>query len=576
MVCNIEEGFINMSSDYKVLVVVDLQNCFIQGGSLGSIDIKDIKKYIELVKEIDKKISQTKYDIVVFSKDSHPLNHSSLFDNTNTQDGVYTYHCRNSQNNCIKNTSNPTTYMSSNAKNIIRDLLCNVKGKPDTEKDIYVKKHFYDVKNEYEDGEYNFYNPQFKKIFTDLVKEQESKIKDEINDKNYKINSENTTTLEELINKYISNSELDHDSIEYLTNILNFDKYKKLKVQGLDLNYLFYNTGLKEIIFNLNNGNNSEIGIKQEEYIKNYPNYDRKIYNVDNIECKTSNNTKFITIAKGQYCDYESYSAFNYHINIKKRKEKSIIYDIFERYDSSLNFLEKLPAEERYSTGLFEYILKDFNEQTSKQNINIDVCGLVTNICVINTVHQGIAMWEKVYKEKLAGQNITCKFNLLEYLSIPLSIEAPDYTYFNYKYEQQIKKENDLNKLLQINNLKTLFTTKFEEDVIKTNVTINKELSYTVDYDIDVINSSLITSTLNFIHNIKQEGGNKLKYNKLLRNKVKKYDDAVYIAHKKVSKKEILGRERCIYKKHGDHKEYLKYKGSLITVSEYKKQMKSK
>jgi hypothetical protein len=45
---------------------------------------------------------------------------------------------------------------------------------------------------------------------------------------------------------------------------------------------------------------------------------------------------------------------------------------------------------------------------------------------------------------------------------------------------------------------------------------------------------------------------------------------------KKTVKKEILGKERCIYKKSGDRKEYLKHKGGLITVSEYKKLMKSK
>jgi hypothetical protein len=45
---------------------------------------------------------------------------------------------------------------------------------------------------------------------------------------------------------------------------------------------------------------------------------------------------------------------------------------------------------------------------------------------------------------------------------------------------------------------------------------------------------------------------------------------------KKMAKKEILGRERCIYKKAGDRKEYLKHKGELITVKDYKKQMKVK
>ena len=39
-------------------------------------------------------------------------------------------------------------------------------------------------------------------------------------------------------------------------------------------------------------------------------------------------------------------------------------------------------------------------------------------------------------------------------------------------------------------------------------------------------------------------------------------------------KKEILGKQRCIYKKAGDRKEYVKYKGVLITVNDYKKVMK--
>jgi len=44
----------------------------------------------------------------------------------------------------------------------------------------------------------------------------------------------------------------------------------------------------------------------------------------------------------------------------------------------------------------------------------------------------------------------------------------------------------------------------------------------------------------------------------------------------KTIKKEILGKERCIYKKSGDRKEYVKHKGDLITVSEYKKIMIAK
>jgi hypothetical protein len=44
----------------------------------------------------------------------------------------------------------------------------------------------------------------------------------------------------------------------------------------------------------------------------------------------------------------------------------------------------------------------------------------------------------------------------------------------------------------------------------------------------------------------------------------------------RTNKKDILGKERCIYKKSGDRKEYVKYKGDLITVNDFKKLMKSK
>ena len=44
----------------------------------------------------------------------------------------------------------------------------------------------------------------------------------------------------------------------------------------------------------------------------------------------------------------------------------------------------------------------------------------------------------------------------------------------------------------------------------------------------------------------------------------------------KKTKKSILGKDRCIYKKAGDRKEYLRYKGDLITVKDYTKLMKAK
>jgi len=46
---------------------------------------------------------------------------------------------------------------------------------------------------------------------------------------------------------------------------------------------------------------------------------------------------------------------------------------------------------------------------------------------------------------------------------------------------------------------------------------------------------------------------------------------------KKTNKtKQLFGKERCIYKKSGDQKEYIKYKGDLITVKKYKIIIKNK
>ena len=83
------------SQNLKVLIVVDVQNCFIQGGSLGDKgrdSIPELFKFIKLVENISDKIQNDRYDLVVFSKDYHPINHSSLYETTDGAHGLYTYH----------------------------------------------------------------------------------------------------------------------------------------------------------------------------------------------------------------------------------------------------------------------------------------------------------------------------------------------------------------------------------------------------------------------------------------------------------------------------------------------------
>jgi hypothetical protein len=45
---------------------------------------------------------------------------------------------------------------------------------------------------------------------------------------------------------------------------------------------------------------------------------------------------------------------------------------------------------------------------------------------------------------------------------------------------------------------------------------------------------------------------------------------------KKTSKKEVLGKMRYIYKIPGDRKEYVRHKGKLITIKDYKALIKQK
>ena len=89
----------------KVLIAVDVQNCFIHGGSLGaplaekedSVDYKSASDYkggeasIKQAREIFQLMKGK--DVVVITRDSHPNNHKSF----GVQGGIYPEHCRKSK-----------------------------------------------------------------------------------------------------------------------------------------------------------------------------------------------------------------------------------------------------------------------------------------------------------------------------------------------------------------------------------------------------------------------------------------------------------------------------------------------
>ena len=88
--------------------------------------------------------------------------------------------------------------------------------------------------------------------------------------------------------------------------------------------------------------------------------------------------------------------------------------------------------------------------------------------------------------------------------------------------------------------------------------------------------SSIRTPSINQLTYSLKEDGEKLDYDTIYGEMYNKYVEEhkhlfPQTGGKKLKKKEILGTEKCIYKKQGDRKEYIKYKGKLITVKEYRK-----
>jgi hypothetical protein len=98
---------------------------------------------------------------------------------------------------------------------------------------------------------------------------------------------------------------------------------------------------------------------------------------------------------KGERCDKEAYSAFNYHITYDPSRPKSPQKS------------EIPPNSAANSTGLWEWILKTANEERQTQ-ITVTVCGLVGNVCVMHSLLQGIALWNNVYSK--IYPHVTVKF----------------------------------------------------------------------------------------------------------------------------------------------------------------------
>ena len=335
----------------KVLVVVDVQNCFIAGGSFGghetNIDFDKLKRSYDQIQQIEKLIHINKK--IIFTRDYHPINHLSLAIPGKVKRNLVTTY----RSHCLNTVSKP----------------CERK---------------------------NGLN----------------------NDNIKKIRAREYITIEQYINFLYKNS--NYDFINKIYQKVKGDKdyiFRETKIIGTNLSWLYCITRYEESIFKLIK-KESAIGIKIEDTKNTEPNY-KKISKCNEEEPEINLNYKrknyftgrtFIQLTKGQLCSYESYSAFNYHLRLEKAKiineegKKTLSRYVSEYITPEYEKKNKLKD---LSTGLFEYIL-----DTNEEKIEITVCGLVGEICIINSIIEGLIMWNLYYKEQNKQKKVTFIYSL--------------------------------------------------------------------------------------------------------------------------------------------------------------------
>ena len=336
-------------STKNILIVVDVQNCFMKNifGSDANenfLNQTDENNCIEMVQQISELTKVN--DLVVLTRDLHPLNHISFGEGSEGRlinpPITWPIHCRNPTQKCTSRTNN-------------------------TEEPN---------------------RPKFEKKFSDLI---DPIPKVPVTDLNILPQGDADSNL--------------HRYKEKLTEFITKNSLSSKPIIGNELSYFFYGTEIGQDILNLNNSNKygvNKIGMNRSQFENQDntfdPNYKLKDTNTiaDIRFADVKPNGKFITLTKGERCDQESYSAFNYHID----------YKIDKPSNPEINY-EFNSVDEKQSTGLWEWILLNKGDAT---NINITVCGLVGNVCVMHTVLQGKAMWDTLYKNKYPDITITVDF----------------------------------------------------------------------------------------------------------------------------------------------------------------------
>ena len=267
-------------------IIVDVQNCFMMGGSFitnntyKSDKLFDIPANLAQINEIFNLIDKKK-GYTIFSRDYHPMGHSSIISFNDNPDPPNTW-----QSHCLD-----------------RNTIC--------------MREAHNDKNKYELDEYQ-------------VKDPRKRNKDTISTL-YKYLKE-TKYLSLLDEKYydvqINGSEL--SAIYFIGDEkYNYIKNKILKFKKLNDNKI-----------RLNNTQSGGSSVKLTELQTSYN--ATKLFDIkpDINKIIIPKPQKFIELLKGQYCSYDANSAFNYHYQYKTENDKIKMSPIAADIDNSTGLYE--------------------------------------------------------------------------------------------------------------------------------------------------------------------------------------------------------------------------------------------
>jgi hypothetical protein len=392
-------------ASWRGLIVVDVQNGFIAGGSLGpTIKNKRHLKQADLIKMLYH-INKDSYKVVCWSKDFHPDDHSSFLDNN----GIYPSHCRDPK---LK-----STYQT------IQDVL-NDK-----------------ARGNYND-KYTFVNKDRQVIGVDI-----SYLFNGLNRNLSHIFDNFSNTHDEILRKL--------DPFYYPVN-----GTEEARQSFLDM-HIRKDLDTRKFI------------IPSE--IKNSASWLRL------------NDPLFVVLLKGQLRELDSNSPFIEHLELNNQIAYNKDNLLGTWLSIALGFLFNLDPRPPFLDNInrvsndqaLDYSVSAYDTNINHGNVPrvvLDVCGLVTNICVAQTVIQGIIAWLKRYS--LCIPQIG--FNVFIDLSVPLKMEFQKspvnfYKPYNDEYDEQfplnnIDKKRDTNE----NNETTDNLIDFYRNALQSAINLNK------------------------------------------------------------------------------------------------------